>query len=165
MAGNDRRVDEHVELHGEEVNFVAGFLGNGKRGAKFPALGNLEAWLEGDVLGGAALGIEQNLVPAEEVELLGGGGAGGEAGSGSGEEEVEVGLESGGTGRDLEMEREHFNEITAPGNFFASGAEVKAGEIGDGAVGRVLAGNPFGVVESEVAGLHGDNFSGVDDFL
>src|ERR1700683_2342957 len=127
MAGDHRGIDQHVEIDGKEVNFIAGVLGDGKGSTKFPAIGNFEAWFESDRVGGASLGVEQHLVPAKKIELLGGRGARGKTRGGAREQEIEIRFERGYAGGNLQMKGEHFNEVATPGNFFAAGAKMQAG--------------------------------------
>src|ERR1700752_2062819 len=63
------------------------------------------------------------------------------------------------------MESEESGKIAAPGHGGAVAGELEAGDVGNRAIGAVLAGNPFGVVEGERAGLNGDGFMSVDKFL
>ena len=164
FSGDDRRIDERGERDGGEVDFVAALAGDGKRGAELPSVGKLQAGGVVDVVGLVALGIEQDLVPTDDGELVGGGGAGGESAfEGGGREEVEFGADFGCAGGNVDVEGESVEQVAAPFERLAGGGELQAGEIDDRAVGRVLAGNPFGVVESEVAGRGGNFQRGVED--
>ena len=53
------------------------------------------------------------------------------------------------------MDSKTVEQIAAPFQSFAAGGKFEAGQIHDGTVGRVLAGNPFRIVEREVSGLAG----------
>ena len=67
-------------------------------------------------------------------------------------------------GGDFHVEGEAVEQVAAPFQSFAGGAELQAGEIDDGAVGGVFAGNPFRIVERQVAGGGGNFQRGVEDF-
>ena len=130
------------------------WLRDGKRSAELPSVGKFQAGGVVDVVGLVAFGIEQNLVPADDGELVGGGGAGGESAfEGGGRKEVEFGVDFVDAGGDFDVDGEAVEQVAAPFQSLAVGfEEFQSGEIGDGAVGSVFAGNPLGIVESEVAG-------------
>src|ERR1700688_2023113 len=50
------------------------------------------------------------------------------------------------------MKGEHIHVVAPPIDFFPASAKLQTCEIGDGADGRMLSGNPFGIDESERAG-------------
>ncbi len=71
------------------MNFAAALAGDGKRRAEFPSVGKLKRGGEVDLVGLPSLGVEKDLVPADNGELVGGGRSGGEAAfEGCGREEV-----------------------------------------------------------------------------
>ena len=148
FSGDDRGVDQRGEGDGGEFDFVSALAGDGKRRAELPAFGKFQAGGVVDVVGLAAFGIEQDLVPTDDGELVGGGGTGGESAfEGGGRKEVEFGGDFGRAGRDFNVDGEAVEQVAAPFQSLAAGGELQAGEIDDGAVGGVLAGNPFGIVE------------------
>ena len=153
FSGDDGRVDQRGEGNGGEVDFISALAGDGKRRAELPSVGKLQAGGVVDVVGLPAFGIEQDLVPADDGQLVGGGGTGGESAfEGCGREEVEFGGDFGHAGGDFDVEGEAVEQVAAPFQGLAAGGEFQAGEVDDGAVGGVLAGNPLGVIEREVAG-------------
>ena len=165
FSGDDRGIDQRGEGDGGEVNFVSALAGDGKRRAELPSVGKFQAGGVVDVVGFVALGIEQDLIPADDGQLVGGGGAGGESAfEGGGGEEVELGVNFCYAGGDFDVEGESVEQVAAPFQGLAGGGELQSGEIDDGAVGSVFAGNPLGVVEDEVAGRGGDFQRGVEDF-
>ena len=54
------------------MNFVPILAGDGQRRAELPSIGNPQGGGVGDVVGLPSLGIKQDLVPADNGELLGG---------------------------------------------------------------------------------------------
>jgi hypothetical protein len=56
---------------------------------------------------------------------------------------------------DVNVEGEAVEQVTTPFQRLASGEELQSCEIDDRAVRGVLAGNPLGIVEREVAGVAG----------
>jgi len=57
------------------------------------------------------------------------------------------------------------SRFTLPWNGLAAGFELETGDARDGAVGAVFAGNPFGIVDGQRAGLDGDHFVRVQQLL
>ncbi len=164
FSGDDRRVDERGERNGRELDLVSALAGDGKRGTELPSVGKFQAGDVVDVVGLPAFGIEQDLVPADDGEFVGGGGTCGESAfEGCGRKEVEFGGNLGHAGRDFHVDGEAVEQVAAPFQRLAVGEKFQAGEIDDGAVGGVLAGNPLRVVESEVAGSSGNFQRGVED--
>src|SRR5579863_4343797 len=163
FTGNDGRIDQRRQRDGVEVNLVGALVGNRKRGAEFPALGKLQRSGVVDLVGLPALGIKQNLVPTDDGELGSGGGSGGESTfKGGGREEVEFGIDLAHAGGDFHMDGVAVEQVAAPFERGAVGLEKQSGEIDDGAVRSVLAGDPFGIVEGEVAGSGGNFQRGVE---
>ena len=104
-----------------------------------------------------AFGIEQDLVPADQRHFVGGGGSGGEAAfEGGGRKEVEFGVDFSLAGRDFNVDGEAIEQIAPPLQGFAAGKELESGEVDDGAVGSVFAGDPLGVIKGQVSGAGGD---------
>ncbi len=165
FSGDDGRVDQRGERNGGEVDFVSALAGDGKRGAELPAVGKFQAGGVVDVVGLPAFGIKQDLVPADDGQFVGGGGAGGESAfERCGGKEVEFGSDFGRPGGDFHVEGEAVEQVAAPFQSLAGGEEFQAGEIDDGAVRGVFAGNPLGIVEGKVAGGRGNFQRGVEDF-
>ena len=165
FSGDHWGVNQRRERDGGELDFVSTLAGDGERGAELPSLGKFEAGGVVDVVGLEAFGVEQDLVPTDDCQLVGGGGSGGESAfERGGREEVEFGGDFSHTRGDVDVESEAVEQITAPFQGLASGGELQAGEIDDGPVGGVLAGDPFGVVKREVAGGRGNLQRGVEDF-
>src|SRR5580765_8361162 len=154
------------------MDFITAVTGDGERRAELPSVGNHQGGGVVDVVGLVSLGIQQNLVPADNGELRGGGGAGGEAAFKSGwGDKVEIGLDFAYALRDLHMDGESVLQIPAPFKCRTIGfetvpcgrAEEQAREIDDRAIGSVFAWNPFRVVESQVTRSRGNGQSGVED--
>jgi len=61
------------------------------------------------------------------------------------------------------MNRESVEQVTAPLEGLSSGGELQASEIDDRTVGRVLAGNPLGIVKREISFGRGDHERRVKD--
>ncbi len=150
FSGDYGGVDQRGEGDGGELDFISALAGDGKRRAELPSLGKFQAGGVVDVVGFEAFGIEQDLIPTDDGEFVGGGGAGGESAfEGCGRKEVEFGGDFSHARRDVDVEGEAVEQVAAPFQGLASGGELQSGEIDDGAVGGVLAGNPFGVVERQ----------------
>ena len=62
-----------------EVNFIPALASDRERRAELPSVGNFQAGGVVDVVGLVALGIEQDLVPTDDGQLVSGGGASGES--------------------------------------------------------------------------------------
>ena len=153
FSGDDRRVNQRGQGNGGEMNFVSALARDGKRRAKLPSLRKFQAGGVVDIVERVALGIKQNLVPADDRQLVGGGRTGGESAfEGRGREEVEIGGDFVHARRNVDVDGKAIERVAAPLQDFAVSAEKQAGEIDDWAVRRVLAGNPFRVIECEVAG-------------
>ncbi len=67
-------------------------------------------------------------------------------------------------GGNFDVDGEAVEQIAAPFQSLAAGGEFEAGEVDDGAVGSMLAGNPLGIIEGQVAGAGGNLQLGVEDF-
>ncbi len=123
-----------------------------ERGRVLPAVGNAQAGGAGDVIALPSLGVEQHLIPAEHQEFLRCGGPGGEAADqGGGFEIVKVDEDLVLACRHFDMNGPAVQQIAAPFQRPAAGREFQSGKVGHGAVRRVLAGNPFGVIERQRA--------------
>src|SRR5579859_7480835 len=156
LSGDDGRVDERGERDGRELNFVGALAGDRKRRAKFPAVGQFEAGGVVDVVRPVAGGVEQDLVPTDDGQFVGGRGTSGESAfEGCGREEIEFGGDFSYASGDFDVESEAVEQIAAPFERLTSRAELQSGKIDDRAVGSVLAGDPLRVVEGEVAGSGG----------
>ena len=62
----------------------------------------------------------------------------------------------GNSGRHGEVEREHVDGVTLPGERLAIGCDDEPGKVVDRAAGRVLTGNPLGVEQGKRAGVDRD---------
>ncbi len=124
-AGEDGRVDELLEGDGLEGGVGGGFggaAGGIERGAEVPAFGDGDAGGDDDVgdVGvrrcaglGAAEGIDEDGVPAEEREVGAGGAAFGEVGAAGGEE-VHLDVELRGACGDGDVVAVHVDEVALP---------------------------------------------------
>src|SRR5215467_6308294 len=140
------------------MDFIIAVTGDGKRRAEFPSLGNLEARGVVDVVGLVSLGIQQDLVPADNRELRGVGRASGEAAFKSGRgDKVEIGLDFAYALRDLHMDGESVLQIPAPFERLTIGSKEEACEIDDWSIGSMFSGNPFRIVERQRA-HNGENY-------
>lgn len=61
------------------------------------------------------------------------------------------------------MVSEHVDIIASPGNLFAVGTDLQAGEIHNRTGGRMFSGDPLGIDEGEWAGRDGQSQLGVKD--
>src|SRR5580658_6649997 len=164
FSGDDGRVNQRGEGNGGELDFISALAGHGKRSAELPAFGKLQAGRVVDVVGLVAFGVEQYLVPTDDGQLVGGGGTGGESAfEGCGRKKVEFGGDFGHACGDVDVEGEAVEQVAAPFQRLASGKEFQAREIDDRAVGGVLARDPLGVVEREVAGSRGNFQRGMEN--
>src|SRR4029077_16729854 len=140
--------DQRGERSGGEVNLIAALAGDGKGRPELPSGGEFEASGVADVVRLPALGIKQNLVPTDHSQLVGGRRAGGEtAFKRSRRQEVELHVDFRDTRGDFNVNREAVEQVAAPFQSVAGGGELQAGQIDHGAVGGVLSGDPFRVVE------------------
>src|SRR5579863_2822788 len=139
------------------MNVVAALAGDGKRCAELPAVGDFQRCCVIDLVGFPSFGIKQNLIPTDHCKLRSGGGAGGESAFESGRrEEVEFRVDLGNTLGNFDMDGESVEQIAAPLQRLAARAELQAGKIGDGSVGRMLTRDPFWIVKGEVTGSSRD---------
>src|SRR5579863_7821813 len=107
------------------MDFVGGLVSNGERSAEFPAVGNLQRSGVVDVVGLPSLGIEQDLVPTDDGELVGGRGAGGETALRSGGRKIiEFGGDFGGAGGNFDVDRPAIEQIAPPLQGLTSGGEL-----------------------------------------
>ena len=127
-------------------------VGRGERGADAPAFGDRDGGLDGDVFDGGVGGVEEELFPLEDGELLA---------DARGDDAVEVGVEGGDAGGDGDVELVEVVVVAAPGEGLAVGGEDDAGDVVDGAGGAVVAGDPLGRGEGDGAGLDGEVDLGV----
>src|ERR1700720_2673295 len=147
------------------MNFVARMAAHGQRSAELPAARNFQTGRVIDVVRFPAFGIKQNLVPTDYCHLVSGGRAGGESAlEGGGRKKIKLGVDLGLARWNIDMNGEAVEQIATPFKRLPAGAKLQSGEIDDWAVGRVLAGNPFRVVESEIAGAGGNLEGGVENF-
>ena len=63
------------------------------------------------------------------------------------------------------MKGVHFHQIPPPRNCLSLGREYQTRHVHDWAVGHVLSGNPFRVVEGECAGMHRYLHLDMENFL
>ncbi len=71
-SGRHRRIHHGGKRSRLEFDLVAGFFGDGQGGAIAPAVGDAQGGLVLQVVGLAPLGVEQQLVPAQDREFAGG---------------------------------------------------------------------------------------------
>src|ERR1700732_1564691 len=164
FSGDDRRVDERGEGNSRELDSVPAVAGHGKRGAELPAVRKLQARAVIDVVRLPAPGIEQNLIPADDRELVGGRGTRRKSTfEDRRRKKVECGGDLTDAGRDFHVDGEAVDQVATPLENLSAGTELQAGEVDHGAVGGVLAGNPLRVIEGEIAGAGGNFQRGVED--
>src|SRR5438270_10800356 len=97
------------------MNRIPALAGDRQRCAEFPSRGDLERRGVVYVVGLVALGIKQDLVPADDGEFGGGGGSGRESAFQSrGREEVEFGIDLGDSAGNLNMNGEAVEQVAAP---------------------------------------------------
>ena len=138
---------------------------DGQGGSKFPVGGKFQSGDVGEIVGLPALGIEQHLIPTDDRHFVGRGGTGREAAfEGRGRKEVEFGIHFSLAGWNVDVKGEAVEQIAPPLQGFAAGGEFKAGQVNDGTVGGMLAGNPLRVIERQVARAGGNFQPGVEDF-
>ena len=158
LAGDDGGVFELLDCGCGEVGGAAfGMLrvvavGGGEGGADAPACGDFDGGLDGDVFDGRVGGVEEELFPLEDGELLA---------DARGDDAVEVGVQGGDAGGDGDVELVEVFVVATPGEDFAVGGEDDAGDVVDWAGGAMVAGNPLGGGEGDWAGLDGDVDFGV----
>ena len=147
------------------MDFASALARDGKRRAELPSFGKFEGGSEVYLVGLPSFRIEKNLVPADNGEFVGGRRAGGESAlKCCGREEVEIGVDFVDSGRDVHVDGESVEQIAAPFQGLTVGFEEESGEIDDRAIGGVLTGNPFRVVEREVTGACGYLQRGMENF-
>ena len=158
LAGDDGGVFELLDGGGGVVGGAAlGMLrvvavGGSESGADAPACGDSDGGLDGDVFDGGVGGVEEELFPLEDGELLG---------EARGDDAVEVRVEGGDAGGDGDVELVEVDVVATPGEGLAVGGEDDAGDLADGAGGAVVAGDPLGRGEGDGAGGDGDVDLGV----
>src|ERR1035441_2440628 len=162
-AGGDGGIDHGGERNGLEFDLVAAFALDGERSAVAPGGGNRERGVVLEGVGLRAPRIEQHLIPVEDGQLRGGGTAAGEAVGFGRRDEIESHFERGGAGGDFQMEGVHVVAVAPPGNALAGRLDLEAYQVGDGAGGTVLAGDPFGIQERHGAGLGGHGHSHMEE--
>ena len=108
--------------------------GGGERGADAPAGGDGHAGLDGDVADRDVGGIEHELLPLEDGDLVVGAG---------GDDAVEMGVEGGDALGDVDVELVEVLVVATPVEGLAVGGEDDAGDVVDGAGGAVVAGDPL----------------------
>ncbi len=121
--------------------------GGGERGADAPAGGDGHAGLDGDVADGDVGGIEHELLPLEDGDFIRGA---------RGDDAVEMGVEGGDAFGNLDVILVQILIVTTPVDGLAVDGEDDAGDVGDGAGGAVVAGDPLGRDEGGGAGLDGE---------
>src|ERR1051326_4115416 len=165
FSGDDGRIDQRGERHRGEVDFTSGLIGNREWGAELPSSRKFQRGGVVDVVGLVAFGVQQDLVPTDDGELVGGRGAGRKSAFESGRGEiVKFGVDFGDPGGNFDVQGPAVEQVAAPLERVSSGAELQAGEIDHGAVGCVLPGNPLRIVEREVARSGGNLQRGVENF-
>ena len=158
LAGDDGGVFELLDggcrVVGRAALWVLGIVavGRGEGGADAPAFRDFDAGLDGDLFDGGVGGIEEELFPLEDGELLA---------DACGDDAVEVCVEGSDSGGHGDVELVEVFLVAAPGKNFAVGGEDNAGDVVDGAGGAMVAGDPLGRGEGDGAGSDGDVDLGV----
>ncbi len=112
LAGDDGRVLQLLDGGGLILRGAAYFCvgvvgaGGGEGGADAPAGGDGDAGLDGDVADGDVGGIEEELLPLEDGDLVVGA---------RGDDAVEVGVEGGDAGGNVDVELVEILVVAAPG--------------------------------------------------
>jgi hypothetical protein len=158
LTGDDRRVNQQIQRDWLEGDLAARLTIDGQRGAEFPALGQQKLGLVIQLLSQNAGGIKDDLVPFKNGQLIGSRVA-------FSLNEVEAGVEMSYARRNIEMKGEDIEQIALPRDRLAAGLELEACDAADGAVWLVIAGNPFGIVDSQRAWFDWDHFMTAQELL
>jgi hypothetical protein len=161
---NHGRIHQRLERDGLEQSPAPGGRSDRQGGPQLPSGGERQARLIEDVPDGNPGRIDEHLIPVDRRQLGRGGSGGAESfDGGRWEEKVEGDLQLGDPRGDFAVERIHFGIVPLPGDALSSRRELQAGQIGDGAGGAVLSGDPFRVMKRHGAGLDGDHQFRVED--
>src|SRR5262249_38489271 len=109
-TGLNRRIDERLQANPAESGLITILRFNGQRRGKRPTGRQLEACLEVDRLYGLSFGVKQNLVPADDSNIVGGGT---EAAS-AGRKQIERDFKCAGSFRHGAMKCVHVNVVAFP---------------------------------------------------
>ncbi len=147
FAGDQRRVDQVIERHRPEGDRAAGGAGRVERGAVLPARRQGHAGRDGIAARVVAGRIHHHLVPFEIDQPRCRGHTLPEFAAAGRREELEGDIQARDARRHLEVHGVHVPEIAAPGDALAVAADHQSDNVLQRAAGRVLAGNPLGVVQ------------------
>ena len=156
LAGEDGGVFQLLDGGGLKLGgaacFGVGVVGpcGRERGAEAPAGGDGHAGLDGDFLHGDVGGVEHELFPLEDGDLVVGA---------MGDDAVEMGVEGGDAFGDGDVELVEVGVVATPVEGLAVGGEDDAGDVGDGAGGAMVAGDRLGGDEGVGPGLTGRSIS------
>ena len=119
----------------------------------------------GQVIRGPSFGIKQHGVPVDDRHLVGGGGAAGVDAlvRTRRRDEIQRGFDTGCARGHFHVKRPAIQQVAPPGESLAIGGELQPGQILNRAGRAMLAGNPFGIVESERARLGGNGHPRMKD--
>ena len=127
------------------MNFISALAGDGQGRAELPSVGKFQPGGVVDVVRLPALGIEQDLVPTDDGEFVGGGRSGGEAAfERRGRKKVELGVDFAYARGNFDVNGESVEQIAAPLQSLAAGAELESGKIVTGPSGACSPGIHFG---------------------
>ena len=160
-AGEHGGVHQHLERHGREAHRGARGRAVAEGRRELPAGGQRELRREGDAAHLVARGINQQVGPLHGDHRIRHHDA--PAPGLRRREEVELGVELGGAGGDIHVERIDVARVAAPFDPMAAGGKLQAGEGVDRARRRMVAGDPLRVVEHEAAGRGGNGLADVED--
>jgi hypothetical protein len=114
-----------------------------------------------DCVGSDFVGIEDDLIPVQVQKIAGGSEA--PTACTVERQQVEGGFDLLSSHGNRDVERIHLDRVTVPCEFLTGGAEVESGDVGDGAAGAMIAGNPLGIDEGYFARSRGECEFGVVD--
>src|SRR5665213_4134808 len=160
FAGNDGRVLKLLDVGRFKLRCSANFrvwvvrVDRRERGADAPARGDDHGRLDRNLRDGNVRRIDHRPLPLEYGDFVGGT-------SGA---HFDVSVQRRHTGGDVEVELEHVDVVATPGKRLSVGGEDQVEQVGDGAVGSVVAGDPLGHRERKMAGLDRDVALGRVDF-
>ncbi len=157
-ARDHRRVHQCLQRYRLKSDDAAGLTGGRERSAEPPPRRQAQRRGELDFAGFGSFRIEQHVAPTEIYQLRRG-----RAVRAAGREIIQCHVERGGAGGHLDGEGVHVLGIAPPLDGLAGSAQLQPGQVGGGAGGGVLARQPFGVHQRELAGLDRDLQAGMED--
>ncbi len=141
-ARSNRRVHEQIKRDGLERDFVSALSCDGKGTAELPALRHDQLRLVHQLLGRRSLRIQRNFVPLEDQQLVG-------CRSAVRLDVIVVRFELAHARRDIEVKREHIQQVALPRNDLAVRFELEPGQAGNRPIRPMFAGNPLWVIHSQ----------------